>query len=89
MTFEEVWNSIDLETVVTVSNGFPPPSSNTEGLPYKEWFSHNFTGTLEEKIDRNGWKYLRFEVDPTTTPVAVEYLAYEVAQGPGHSFEVV
>ena len=88
MTFEEIWNSVELETVVTISNGAPPPSTNTQGIPYMAWRSHNFTGTLEEKINRNGWRYLKFEVLADTTPEAVVYLAYEVAENVTHQFTI-
>lgn len=87
MIFEDAWN-LPTDTLVKVSNGLPPPSTNTEGVPYNAWRSHNFTGTLEEKIERAGWRYLRFEVLSTTTPEQVVYLAYEIAEGQGHTFEV-
>lgn len=89
MTFEEVWDTVAIDTVVTISDGTPPPTTNTQGPAYMGWFSHNFTGTLEEKIERGSWKYMKFEVLPIDTPEAVEYLAYEIVQGPGHTFEVV
>lgn len=84
MTFDEAWD-LAIDTVVTVRTG-PPPSTNTEGYPYKAWKSHNFTGTLEEKITRDGWRYLRFEVNADETPEAVEYLAHEIPEGGAHSF---
>lgn len=88
MTFEEVWNDDDnMDAVFVVRNGKPPPSANTEGLPYKAWSTNNFTGTLEEKITRSGWRYLKFEVLPSDTGEHVEYLAYEIADGGTHTFE--
>jgi hypothetical protein len=88
MTFDDIWNGTELETVVAVNNGKPPPSTNVEGIPYKAWKSHNFTGTLEEKVERDGWQYLRFEVLTSETPDQVAYLAYEIPKGGSHTFEV-
>lgn len=88
-TFTLVWDSIPLNTKMKVSDGLPPPSTNTEGAPYNAWRSHNFIGTLEEKIQRNSWRYLKFEVDPTTTGDQMLYLAYDIAEGQGHNFELV
>jgi hypothetical protein len=89
MTFEDIWNDIELETVIAVSNGRPPPSTNIEGIPYKAWKSHNFTGTLEEKIERNNWRYLRFEVLNNETSDQVIYLAYEIPEGGLHTFTLI
>lgn len=87
MTFDDIWNNADLETLITVSKDGPPPSV-TSGVAYQAWRSHNFTGTLEDKVTKNGWRYLRFEVLSDTTPDEVEYLAYEVADGLGHAFTI-
>lgn len=87
MNFEQAWTDLKIDDLVRVSDGNPPPS-NTTGTAYNAWRSHNFVGTLEEKIERNGWRYLKFEVLPSDVPENVVYLAYEVADGPNHTFVI-
>jgi hypothetical protein len=86
MTFDDVWTSVSLDTVLTVSNSIPPPSTNTEGMAYRAWRSHNFEGVLREKVTHAGWRSLRIEV--IDTPAEVEFLAYDVADDGQHTFEV-
>lgn len=88
LNFNEVWDNVVEGETITVSDGTPPPSSNTQGVPYKAWKSHNFTGILEAKISKNNWRYLRLEVTNTSTPSEVSYLAYEIAEGGNHRFEI-
>ena len=88
-SFQLTWDTIPLNTTIKVSDGNPPPSTNKEGNPYKIWKSHNFIGTLEDKIDREGWRYLKFQVNNEFTPNPVDYLAYEVAETINHNYELV
>lgn len=85
MTFDEFWTAANLGDALSVRDGTPSPS-NVEGNPYKMWKSHNFDGILREKVTADGWRYLRIEVDPDETPEEVEFLAYDVAEGIGHTF---
>lgn len=87
MTFDEIWAAVETGAGLRVSNGLPPPSANKLGIAYRSWASHNFNGTLRDKIERDGWRYLSIEVDPSTTGDEVEYLAHEIAEGPQHSFD--
>lgn len=88
LTFEEVWELADLGIMLKVSNGQPPqgaPGSQLRNV----WLSHNFTGNLEEKIEEDGWRYLKIATPDDPATVEVEYRAYTVADGGGHSFEVL
>lgn len=89
MNFAELWDSAEVGATVKVRNDMPPPSANTEGEPYRAWRSHNFEGELEAKIDRDGWRFMRFKVDNTTTAIEVDYLAYEVSEAVPHQFELI
>lgn len=64
MDFATAWATLAIGDVVAVSNGQPHPGSKPASLSARIWASHNFTGTLAEKIDgdRQG---LRFELPPT------------------------
>jgi hypothetical protein len=66
---------------VTVSDGTPPPSANVDGWPYKCWRSHNFSGTLAEKIDGPP-RSLR----STCPDESGSVIGYTVMEGAGHSF---
>ena len=88
MDFEQAWNSLAVGDVVKVSDGTPPPSTNTEGLPFRLWRSHNFVGELEEKIG-DGWRQMRFRLHEDASPEEVEYLAYTIADGSPETFEKV
>lgn len=82
MTFEEAWNAFQLGDMVKVRKGGPPPSSNKDGIPYKAWASHNFTGQLVEKIDGE-WRSMRFELPPTEEG---NIIGYTIVEGVGHVF---
>lgn len=88
MDFSTAWN-LPIGTRLKVSNGVPPPSTNKEGMPYRVWRSHNFVGTLEEKINFEGWRSLKIALDNNDTPDIVEYLAYSVQEDVFHTFELV
>lgn len=84
MQFSDVWNEIAIGTVLSVSDGRPPPSTNTSGVPYKAWKSHNFTGILKEKVEQEDWRYLRFELEPDKNG---NIIGFTLAEGIGHFFE--
>lgn len=87
-TFQELWNS-PIGILVKVSNGEPPPSNVVTGIPYKQWKSHNFVGTFEEAFEETNWRYLKFALRNEDTPDNVEYMAYHIAEGGSHTFELV
>lgn len=81
-TFSECWDTAALGARVTVSNGLPEPS-NPDGLPWRLWRSHNFTGALTEK--RPGApRRMVFELDPSNGAT----VSYEIIEGLGHSFAI-
>lgn len=82
MDFAEAWTAFAIGDRVKVSDGTPPPSSNTTGMPYRAWRSHNFTGTLIAKIDGD-YRGLQIECDPE----AGATIAFTVAEGIPHTFE--
>lgn len=82
MTFEEAWEAFSLGDVVKVSNGLPPPSTNTEGIPYKAWMSHNFTGTL---VAKNDSEYRSMQFDKPPCPIG-NVVGYIIQEGIGHAF---
>ncbi|MES2903275.1 MAG: hypothetical protein V4696_03740 [Pseudomonadota bacterium] len=88
MDFETAWTELAIDDRVAVSNGQPPPSANQEGIPYKAWKSHNFTGELQEKKTVLGWRYMVFKLDDDDSPDEVDLMCYTVSEGAGHSFVV-
>lgn len=88
MDFAGAWDALSVGDSVTVSDGTPPPSANVDGWPYKCWRSHNFTGTLVEKIDPESApggppRSMRFELAPNEDG---NVIGYQVVEGVGHSF---
>lgn len=79
-TFTECWDTAALGAVVTVSDGLPEPS-NSEGLPWRLWRSHNFTGTLTEKKPGTPRRMV-FELEPLNGAT----VSYEIIEGLGHTF---
>ena len=69
---------------MNVSDGTPEPS-NPAGVPWRAWRSHNFTGTLAEKID-GAPRAMRFELAPND---AGNVIGYTVLEAVPHSFEAV
>jgi len=82
MDFAAAWDAFALGDRVKVSDSTPPPSTNTHGIPYRAWRSHNFTGTLIAKVDGD-YRGLQIECDPETGAI----IAYTVAEGLPHTFE--
>jgi hypothetical protein len=89
MTFDEMFEAVEIGASVKVSNGLPPPT-NIQGLPYKAWRSHNFAGVLIEKIDGE-YRSARFEMScPLLAPDAVGYaVQFTISEGYGHAFTIV
>jgi hypothetical protein len=81
MDFAEAWDTLAIGDEVTVSNGMPRPN-NFDGIPYRMWVSHNFTGTLVEKIDGE-WRAMKFELPPSLAFV----IAFTVQEAIPHTFE--
>jgi ribonucleotide reductase alpha subunit len=67
--------------VVKVSDGTRAPS-NQHGIPYRAWMSHNFTGTLVEKIDGD-LRAMRIEMAPEPGFT----IAFDVSEEVYHTFE--
>lgn len=81
MTFEEAWDTLAIGDECAVSNAEPQPT-NIFGDPFKAWRSHNFTGTLVEKIDGDQ-RAMRFELPPSLAYV----IAFTVLEIVPHTFE--
>jgi hypothetical protein len=82
MTFEEAWEALEIGDAVTVSDGTPAPSANTEGWPYMCWRSHNFSGTLTAK-NEGPPRSLQIDMAPNE---AGSVIGYAVAEGVTHTF---
>lgn len=82
MDFAEAWDALSIGDTVTVSDGTPPPSANTDGWPYRCWRSHNFTGTLVAKNDGPP-RSLQIELPPDD---AGSVIGYQVVECIAHSF---
>lgn len=82
MDFATAWDTLAIGATVTVSDGTAPPSTNTDGVPYKAWRSHNFTGTLAAKVPGD-FRGMRFDLPPTENGSVVGYIITEAAE---HSF---
>ena len=50
MSFGATFASVEIGQEVIVSNGNPEPTK-IGGVPWRIWRSHNFTGTLIEKVE--------------------------------------
>lgn len=81
-TFSECWDTATLSARVTVSDGMPQPS-NMDGLPWRLWRSHNFTGSLVAKLDGTP-RAMKFELSPANGAT----VSYEIVEGLGHSFTI-
>lgn len=81
-TFSECWDTAAIDTHVTVSDGMPEPS-NPDGLPWRLWRSHNFTGSLKEKKP-GAPRRMVFELDP----VGGATVSYEIIEGLAHTFTI-
>lgn len=82
ISFAECWDTAAPDMRVTVSDGMPEPT-NPNGLPWRLWRSHNFTGSLKQKIAGSPRRMV-FELDPT----AGATVSYEIIEGLGHSFAI-
>lgn len=82
MDFATAWTTFDIGASVKASDGMPPPSTNTAGIPYQGWRSHNFTGTLVEKIDGD-FRAMRFELAPNELG---NVIGFTLLEGVGHEF---
>jgi hypothetical protein len=82
MDFSQAWDALAIGDAVSVSDGSPAPSANVEGFPYKCWKSHNFSGTVAEKIDGPP-RAMRIDQEPDEAGSVVGYV---LAEGVGHSF---
>lgn len=80
MTFEEAWDALAIGDTVTVSDGTPPPT-NPDGMPYRAWVSHNFSGELLEKIDGD-WRAMKIQ----RAAVGAATVAYTVQEAISHTF---
>lgn len=80
MDFAAAWDAFGLGDEITVSDGAAQPS-NPDGIPYKAWRSHNFTGHLVEKIDGE-YRAMKIELAPEGGAV----IAYTVQEAVPHTF---
>lgn len=80
MTFEEAWNSLAIGDEVTVTDRTPEPT-NSAGMPWRAWRSHNFTGRLIDKIDGE-WRAMKIEMAPEGGAT----VAYTVQEAVPHTF---
>lgn len=82
MNFSEAWDTLSAGDSVAVSNGDPPPQALADSIPMRVWRSHNFTGTLVEKIDGSP-RLLRFNL-----PLNAEgnTIGFSVAEDVPHAF---
>ena len=83
MDFAQAWDILSIGDLVAVANGKPPPSANTEGVPYKAWRSHNFTGALVEKID-GPFRAMRFELPADELGTVIGFTVQDAVP---HTFE--
>ena len=85
MTFEEVWDSVSIDAIVTVSNGKPAPPASAK-RPYDAWRSNNCTGPLRAKLDATEIRGRRLRIEAVNEAGLV--VAFDIAEGYGHSFEL-
>lgn len=83
LDFATAWTSFAIGGSVTVSDGMPEPSK-PEGMAWRLWRSHNFTGTLVEKLG-DAQRAMRFQL----AAVGGVQVSYDVAEAVAHQFEVV
>ncbi|HEX5183580.1 MAG TPA: hypothetical protein VFW19_10570 [Allosphingosinicella sp.] len=82
MDFATAWSTFAIGAQVTVSNGLPPPSDKTDGLPYMAWRSHNFTGTLTAKLN-GAFRQMSFNLAADENG---NIIGYVVAEAVTHTF---
>ena len=82
MTFAEVFDGAELGAVFAVSNGKPQPSAG--GIRLAIWQSHNFTGPLLQKLDRDARGVRGLVIEAVNAPGLK--IAYTVLEGPAHTF---
>lgn len=62
MDFNIIWEC-DIGTTINVSDGIPEPSpKGMLSVPWKIWFSRNFTGTITNKYTSNNVRYIQAQV---------------------------
>jgi len=95
MDFAQVWDELEIGDRVAVSNGKPPPSTNTAGAPYKAWRSHNFTGAIAEKLETEteAGTYRSMKITMSCPVMAPDCenneITWTIQEGIGHSFTLV
>ena len=87
MTFEEVWDTVEIGMVITVSDGRSEPGGGLGSFRYNAWRSHNFSGSLVEKLEAGGSQPRRLRIADAASP-AVNVL-YDVAENVSHTFSLV
>lgn len=80
LSFSSAFATLAIGSSITVANGLPEPTK-TDGVPWRVWRSHNFTGTLVEKISGMPRKIV-FQLPPDGNVHA----SYTVVEGLGHNF---
>lgn len=82
MDFATAWSTFLIGDPVAVSNDQPSPDMDESTQAMKIWRSHNFTGTLAEKI-AGANRRMRFELAPNADG---NIIGYSVAEDVPHSF---
>lgn len=85
MTFDDVYESVAVGAVVSVSNGAPKPPERAR-LRYACWRSHNFSGALLEKLAPPDQAARALVIEAANEPGLK--LAYTIVEGAGHTFDL-
>lgn len=80
--FAEIWDTSEIGDEVTVANGSPEPATGPDSLDHKVWRSHNFTGSVAEKIEGDV-RAMRIDLPAND---AGNVVGFVVCEGDGHSF---
>lgn len=79
--FARAWVDLSLGDQVAVSNGLVEPATGADSLEHRIWRSHNFAGTVAEKIDGPP-RAMRIEFEGEGGSL----IGFTVTEGEGHSF---
>lgn len=82
MEFAQAWDSFSVGDVIVVANGEIEPGREAQPVAWAAWRSHNFSGTILEKIDGTP-RALRIELPERGGAT----LVYCPREGDGHRFE--